>query len=115
MHGNEDVQVETETIDDALIFRPIGEIDLSGAPALRTHLAGAQQKSMARLIIDLKSVPYMDSSGVATLVEAMQQTRRRGVKLILCNMQDKVRSIFEIARLDTVFTIVDTTDQAMAV
>ena len=56
-----------------------------------------------------------DSSGVATLVEAMQQTRRRGVKLVLCNMQEKVRSIFEIARLDTVFTIVDNTDQAMAV
>ena len=115
MHGNADVQVETESIDDGVIFRPIGEIDLSGAPSLRTHLAGVQGKVTGRLIIDLKSVPYMDSSGVATLVEAMQQTRRRGVKLVLCNMQEKVRSIFEIARLDTVFTIVDNTDQAMAV
>jgi len=58
-------------------------------------------------------VPYMDSSGVATLVEAMQTARRTGGRLILCSMQAKVRSIFEIARLDTVFTIVASADEGL--
>ena len=55
----------------------------------------------------------MDSSGVATLVEAMQVARRGGGKLILCALQEKVRSVFEIARLDMVFTIVASTEEAV--
>jgi anti-sigma B factor antagonist len=54
----------------------------------------------------------MDSSGVATLVEAMQIARKQSTRLVLCGMQSKVRSIFEIARLDRVFTIVDDREAA---
>jgi len=56
-------------------------------------------------VVDLSGVNYMDSSGVATLVEAMQISRRQSTKLVLCSLQDKVRSVFEIARLDRVFEI----------
>ena len=55
----------------------------------------------------------MDSSGVATLVEAMQLSRKQNASLVLFSMQDKVRSIFEIARLDRVFTIVPLEDDAL--
>ena len=55
----------------------------------------------------------MDSSGLATLVEAMQIARKSQGKLVICALQQKVRSIFEIARLDMVFKIVNTRDEAM--
>jgi anti-sigma B factor antagonist len=55
----------------------------------------------------------MDSSGVATLVEAMQVARKQGGRLVLCGLQEKVRSIFEIARLDMVFTIVGSRNEAL--
>jgi len=109
-----DIEVQCESRDDATILRPKGEIDLSRSPALRHHLSEAQRDQPGRLIIDLHDVPYMDSSGVATLVEAMQTARRQGSQLVLCAMQDKVRSIFEIARLDMVFTIVASTDDALS-
>ena len=99
--------------DQARILRPIGEIDLSRAPALRTHLSGALGDGPERLIVDLHEVPYMDSSGVATFVEAMQMARKKGSKLVLCGLQQRVLSIFEIARLDMVFTIVKDTDAAL--
>ena len=102
-----------QTVGDAIIIAPVGEIDLSCAPALRKQITAAQSQRPQRLIIDLGEVPYMDSSGVATLVEAMQNARRSGSKLVLCCLQAKVRSIFEIARLDTVFTIVASTDEGM--
>jgi anti-sigma B factor antagonist len=108
------IEVTTRTINDATILSPQGEIDLSRAPSLREQLNLAQSKRPRRLIVDLSAVPYMDSSGVATLVEAMQHARRQGGKLILSAMQDRVRSIFEIARLDMVFTIVTTTDEGLA-
>ncbi len=109
-----DVEVTTVSCPDgeATIIRPIGEVDLSRSPSLRHHLASAL-RGCARLVVDLSKVPYMDSSGVATLVETMQAARRDGTTLVLCGLQDKVRSVFEIARLDTIFTIVATPDEGM--
>lgn len=112
MKDSEHVEVNVEKLDDATIVRPIGEIDLGRSPSLRQQLADIMSNHSGRLVIDLSEVPYMDSSGVATLVEAMQQSRRSGSKLVLCGLRDKVRSIFEIARLDTVFTIVNDCEEA---
>lgn len=115
--NTDQIEVELTTVaiagGEARIIRPMGEIDLSRSPALREHLASAQ-RGCSRLVVDLSDVPYMDSSGVATLVEVMQTARRAGTTLVLCGLRDKVRSIFEIARLDAVFTIVQTADDAVA-
>ena len=107
------IEVRMETVSGATIVQPLGEIDLGNATALGTHIKQAQRDRPPRLVIDLQQVPYMDSSGVATLVEAMQVARRQGGRLVLCGMQEKVRSIFEIARLDMVFTIVSNRDEAL--
>ena len=107
-----DIDLQIEPLDDGQLLRPIGDIDLSRSPALRSRLAAVTKEPAGRLVIDLSGVPYMDSSGVATLVEALQVTRRNGTELILCALQERVRSIFEIARLDMVFTIVDTVAEA---
>jgi anti-sigma B factor antagonist len=115
MSSAEDIEIKTRTVDDVTILAPMGEIDLGCAPTLRVHINSVQGKRPRKLIIDLTGVPYMDSSGVATLVEAMQNARRSGSKLVLCGLQTKVRSIFEIARLDTVFTIVESESEGMKV
>jgi len=109
------LEVDYEVVSEAAtVVRPKGDIDLGTAPTLRQKLSEAQRNQPAKLVIDLSGVPYMDSSGVATLVEAMQVTRRQGGQLVLCGMQEKVRSIFEIARLDMVFTIVDSPEEALS-
>ncbi|HMN39234.1 MAG TPA: STAS domain-containing protein [Phycisphaerales bacterium] len=113
-HGGAAMAVTFETRGAAVIVRPSGDVDLSGSPTLRQELRRVQAGAPGRLVIDLAGVPYMDSSGVATLVEAMQVARRADTKLVLCGLQDKVRSIFEIARLDTVFAIVADVDAAIA-
>lgn len=107
-----DFQVDHESIGGGMLLRPHGDIDLSCSPVLRTEITAAWKKKPAKLIIDLKAVEYMDSSGVATLVEALGTARKQGSQLVLCGMHEKVRSIFEIARLDTVFTIVDDLEKA---
>lgn len=112
MSKAEELQIHTEEIADGVILRPVGEIDLSCAAMLRQQLSRVQGDRPARLVVDLSAVPYMDSSGVATLVEAMQIARRTGSKLVLAALQEKVRSIFEIARLDMVFAIVGSVDDA---
>jgi anti-sigma B factor antagonist len=105
--NQQQIIAETESLADGKYVRLSGDIDLSRSPELRNHLLAISKKKPARLVVDLSDVPYMDSSGVATLVETLQQQRRNQGRMILCCMQQKVRSIFEIARLDMVFTIVD--------
>jgi len=113
MNESDAIDVEVKMTADGAILCPVGEIDLGRAPAFREHISSVQQKKPRRLIVDLGQVPYMDSSGVATLVEAMQTARRSGSKLVLCNMQARVRSIFEIARLDSVFTICKSAEEGL--
>lgn len=113
MPDDQAIRVTSETIDGAVVVSPEGDVDLAGSPVLRTTLKQAHGAKPKRLIIDLASVDYMDSSGVATLVEALQMSRKNGTKMVLCSMKDRVRSIFEIARLDTVFSIVPSRDDAL--
>ena len=101
------MEIAKTEADGRCTLAPSGDVDLSVARALQMEIRAAMDAKPSRMIVDLTNVPYMDSSGVATLVEAMQIARKQETKLILCCMQDKVRSIFEIARLDRVFTIVE--------
>lgn len=102
---DQELQISIDPITDGVVIRPSGDIDLSRAPALRTRIAAVFEDGPNRVVVDLSEVPYMDSSGVATLVEGMQIATKGGAKFILLGLQERVRSIFEIARLDTVFTI----------
>lgn len=99
------LQIRSETRGEAEVIAPEGDVDLSRSPTLRQALREAQARKPRRIVVDLAAVDYMDSSGVATLVEALQIARRSNTRIVLCGMRDRVRSIFEIARLDTVFTI----------
>ncbi|MEM8757494.1 MAG: STAS domain-containing protein [Planctomycetota bacterium] len=108
-----DIQISTEVIGSAAVVRPVGDIDLSRSPVLRESIKGVLLDKPARLVVDLAGVEYMDSSGVATLVEAMQLTKKGGHVLVLCSLTDRVRSIFEIARLEQVFRIEDDLESAL--
>lgn len=114
MHDAEHVEITLKNHGDSVVLAPVGEIDLSCAVSLRQQIQQVQKDGPQRLIIDLEQVPYMDSSGVATLVEALQSARRENCELILCNLQERVRSVFEIAKLDMVFTIAENADKALS-
>ncbi len=91
---------------DALILHVRGEIDLHSSPDLRTDLLSLLQKTSAKkLVLNLNDVPYMDSSAVAVLVEAMQRLRKIGGKVCLTNLQPRVKGLLEIARLNSIFTV----------
>ncbi|UYV12786.1 MAG: STAS domain-containing protein [Phycisphaera sp.] len=92
-----------------------GEVDIMRSPDLQTALQDAigRIKGKGAVVVDLSGVTYMDSSGVATLVRGLQLSRKKDVGLVLCALQDRVRSIFEIARLDTVFPMAATIDEAI--
>jgi anti-sigma B factor antagonist len=91
-----------------------GEIDLHVTPRVAVSLAQITQKKPKQVIVDLARVTYIDSSGLAVLIEGMQNAEEYGGKFALSGLQENVRSIFEIARLDQVFRIFPDVDAALA-
>jgi len=97
-----------------VVLAPSTDIDMSRSPELRSIIRQEMGAGVHKMIVDLDEVHYMDSSGLATLVEAMRNASNSKTKLVLCNMNQKVSAIFEIARLDTFFSIVSTRDEAIS-
>jgi anti-sigma B factor antagonist len=91
-----------------------GEIDLHVSPRISAALAAMIERKPARLVIDLSKVSYIDSSGLAVLIEGMQNVEAYGGKFMVAGIQENVKPIFEIARLDQVFIIFPHVDAALA-
>jgi anti-sigma B factor antagonist len=91
-----------------------GEIDLHVSPNLTAALNRMIDKKPKQLVVDLSGVTYIDSAGLAALIEGMQKTEAYGGKFALAGLQETVRSIFEIARLDQIFRIFPNVDAALA-
>ena len=89
-----------------------GEIDLHVSPRIAATLIAAVKEKPRNLIVDLAKVSYIDSSGLAVLIEAMQSVEKYGGKFALAGLQENVKPIFEIARLDQVFRIFPDVDSA---
>jgi anti-anti-sigma factor len=91
---------------NAVVATVRGEIDLHNSPDLRGVLLELLAKhSPKRLVLNLSLVPYMDSSAIAVLVEALQKIRKIGGRIFLTDLQPRVKGLLEIARLDTIFVI----------
>lgn len=96
------------------VFTPKGAIDLHIAPELRSSLRAMIDTKPKRLVVDLSGVPYVDSSGLAVLIGAMQSLEHDGGVFMLAGAQEAVRTILESARLDQYFLLFPTVEEALA-
>jgi len=95
------------------ILKIKGDVDLYSSPQVRKQILALANKKHASILVDFLEVTYMDSSGVATLVEALQLTNKNGGKLRLFNLGQSIKDVFELSRLDRVFEIYDDEHQAL--
>jgi anti-sigma B factor antagonist len=89
-----------------------GHIDLSNSPALRKTLL-ATLKDSDRLALNLAQVNYIDSSGIASLLEVLKEARRTGKKFVLFGLTTAVREVLQLTRLTRVFEIYENEDAAV--
>ena len=81
-----------------------GEIDLYSSPQARELILGCLEEGRPTLV-DLSAVSYIDSSGVASLVEGLQKAREGGLAFALVGVSEAAMKVLQLARLDTVFSI----------
>ena len=91
-----------------------GELDFHSSPEVRAELAKLVDRQAPKVMVDLKSVNYIDSSGLATFVELFQKMKRYNGVLVLFNLNQGVRSVFEIAKLDTIFKLAASQKEALS-
>ena len=91
-----------------------GEIDMHCSTELRGTLLEIMQEKPVVTVINMADVDFMDSSGLAVLVEGLQLSRINSSQLKLVGLNKRVRSIFEISRLESIFQIYETESEALA-
>ena len=82
-----------------------GEIDLHESPQVLERINPLIANRLPKIHVDMSRVSYIDSSGLAAFIDAMQRIQAYGGEFALVAMRDSVHRIFEISRLDQVFKI----------
>jgi len=99
--------------NQALVLELVGDIDMAGAVQFKGDLLEIVQEQPPLLVLEMSGVVFMDSSGLATLVELLQAVRDYAGELRLVGLQQRVRSILEISHLDKIFKVFDREAEAL--
>jgi len=91
-----------------------GDIDLNEKPKVAAQLEPLIERQITGIVIDLSHVVYVDSSGLAIFIDALQRVQQYGGRLALAGLQENVRLVFQISKLDKVFKIFDDSQSALA-
>ena len=87
---------------------------MSNSPEIRKTLLRELREKNARIVLNLSAVAYIDSSGVASLVECLKASRESGSRFMLCGLSDSAREVLKISRLLKLFEVYDDENQAIA-
>jgi anti-sigma B factor antagonist len=107
------MQIRFEDKDGVRICTVEGDIDINTSPQVKKSFDKVLKDKSGKVLINLQKVEYVDSSGLATIVEIFKNLKVYGGKLKLSNLSNKVRSLFEITKLEKLFDISDSQDEAL--
>ena len=96
-----------------VVIRVDGQLIIGNRQELKTLIQDGIEQGQRRFLIDFENSGYIDSSGLGTLVSISKTIRDQGGTLRLANLNEDLHSLFELTKLDTLFTIDDSTDQAL--
>jgi len=109
------VQISARRTENTTIFDVSGDIDLANSPEMRRALLGElREKRTPRVVVNLTKVRYIDSSGVASLVEGLKASRDTGTRLLLFGLSPSAREVLQLSRLLKIFEVFENEEQALA-
>lgn len=108
------MEIRVEQDGTVAVVMVHGDIDAASAAQLRQRFDELLDSGAQHFVIDLSNVAFMDSSGLATLVQLFKRVRIGQGDVRLCGLQPEVRHLFELTRLDRVFEIFPSCQEAIA-
>jgi anti-sigma B factor antagonist len=109
-----DLDIETGESGDASVLTLRGEIDVYTAPRLRQAIIDQLEKGTRNLVVDLRKVDFLDSTGLGVLVGGLKRVKTQEGALSIVVTQEKILKIFEITGLHKVFPLHDSVEAAVA-
>ncbi len=106
------MEQRVEEVERGVVVRLGGEVDLEQAPRVRDLLL-RKVSQHPMVLVDLSAVDYLDSSGLASLVEALQAARKRRSAFGLADLSPASRRVIELGRLDRVFSIYASVEEGL--
>ena len=103
----------SDTQERARILALGGAIDLHFAPVLRTLLEEPSAVPRKALVLDLSEVSFIDSSGIAVIIEHLRSAARRSKAFCIGGMSESVKEIFEIVNLQKAMPVFETREAAL--
>jgi anti-sigma B factor antagonist len=97
--------VRTENKNSLTVCHVDGEIDINTAPEIKKAFDKLISKKEPKIVVNFSRVTYVDSSGLATLVEILKNMKAYGGRMKLTNLSPKIKSLFEITKLERLFEI----------
>jgi anti-sigma B factor antagonist len=89
-----------------------GDVDLGTSPKLRRTLFALLEEAPT-LALNLRALRYIDSSGIATLIEVLKDAQRLGKEFVLFGMNAAVQDVFRLTHVNRIFRICDTEEEAV--
>lgn len=99
---------------DIKIIHLEGKLDVNLSIEIETEFEKMIDNGTKNMILDLKRVEYLSSSGLRIFISAMRKLKENGGKLVLCDITPMVKKIFKIVELEDLFEIYDNVDRAIA-
>jgi anti-sigma B factor antagonist len=108
------MKITTQTMEGVTVVRLGGRFDAHEVPDVRKALGDVTEQGKNKIVVNLAEVNFVDSSGLASLVQGMKHCRSAGGDLYLCELRQPVRVIFELTRLDRAFAVFGGEAEALA-
>lgn len=108
------MKISARQLDSTTIFDISGNIDLSNSPEVRkAFLHEMRDNRTPRVLVNLQDVKYIDSSGIASLIEGLKASRESGSRFVLFGLSPGAREVLQISRLLQVFEVCENEEQAL--
>jgi anti-sigma B factor antagonist len=98
---------------DVVIIGVDGQLIVGNRHELKKQVLDAVEAGDTKFVIDFVATGYIDSSGLGVLVSLAKKVREAGGDLRLAGLNDDLRTLFELTKLDTLFSIMGTTEEAV--
>ncbi|MGH2408497.1 MAG: STAS domain-containing protein [Candidatus Limnocylindrales bacterium] len=105
---------QTKDASGVSVMQVEGQLVVGNRQELKDLVQAALDRGELRLLIDFSRTGYIDSSGLGALVSISKKIREAGGELRLSGLNEDLRSLFELTKLDTLFAIAETPKQALA-
>ena len=115
MTATQSFELEEAAIDDIHTFKLSGRLmDQAQSEELIEHLEKAIDEGKKKIILDLEGLNYMNSTGLNTVIAVMNKVKQGESSAVICNLNTTVQTLFMVTKLDSVYTIVKTHEEAVS-